>query len=126
MDFVQQIFELLIFPSLAVLCSFGVWYLKYRVEAIKQQLENDEYNKYIDMATNAICSSVIMLNQTYVQSLKEQGAFDKEAQARAFSAACNNAMTLMGAEAVTFLREAMDDFDLWLKTQVEATVNLNK
>lgn len=126
MDFVQQIFELLIFPSLAVLCSFGVWYLKYRVEAIKQQLENDKYNKYIDMATNAICSSVIMLNQTYVQSLKEQGAFDKEAQARAFSAACNNAMTLMGSEAVTFLREAMDDFDLWLKTQVEATVNLNK
>lgn len=126
MDFVQQIFELLIFPSLTVLCGFGVWYLKYRVEAIKQQLENDEYNKYIDMATNAICSSVIMLNQTYVQSLKEQGAFDKEAQARAFSAACNNAMTLMGSEAVDFLRVAMDDFDLWLKTQVEATVNLNK
>ena len=126
MDFVQQIFELLIFPSLAVLCSFGVWYLKYRVEAIKQQLENDEYNKYIDMATDAICSSVIMLNQTYVQSLKEQGSFDKEAQTRAFSAACNNAMTLMGSEAVAFLREAMDDFDLWLKTQVEATVNLHK
>lgn len=126
MDFIAELFNLLIFPCLAALCSFGVWYLKYRIEEVKETIANDKYEKYIDKATDAICKSVIMLNQTYVQSLKEQGAFDKEAQAKAFSAACNNAMTLMGTATVEFLRMSMDDFDLWLKTEVEATVNVNK
>jgi hypothetical protein len=82
--FLKEFFELCIFPSLLILGTFIVDWLRVKTEEIKQNTKSEKEKKYLDMIYNTIKVCVIATNQTYVDSLKKQGKFDAEAQKIAF------------------------------------------
>ena len=126
MDFLIKLIEVLLFPCLSYLMLQVVKYLEVKRSQIAEDADKAKYQAYYDGALEAITKSVVMVNQTFVESLKKQGKFDAEAQEEAFQDACETAMILMGEEVVEFLQDQMDNFGLWLKVQVEASVNENK
>lgn len=126
MDFLIQLIEVLVLPCLGLLMLQGVQYLKLKRSQMEEDADNQKYQAYYDSALEAITKSVVMVNQTFVDALKNKGEFDADAQKVAFHKACENALTLMGDEAAAFLENAMKDFDLWLEVQVEASVNEHK
>ena len=85
---IEQIFQVCIIPLLGILTTFLVTYLKTATEELKNKNNNETYKKYIDLLSKTITNCVIATNQTYVESLKEQGKFDEEAQKEAFSRTC--------------------------------------
>lgn len=75
---------------------------------------------------DTVISCVIATNQTYVDSLKEQGKFDAEAQKAAFQKTYDAVMQILTEDAVKYLNEALGDLDKYVNTMIESQVNLQK
>ncbi|MCH3977135.1 MAG: hypothetical protein LKE36_06030 [Bacilli bacterium] len=64
--------------------------------------------------------------QTYVDSLKKEGKFDKEAQARALELARTRILAELNVEAREFITANYGDLNAFITNQIEATINLLK
>lgn len=126
MEMLQQIFNICIIPLLGVLTTYLVLFIKKKTEQLKQETDNELYQKYMDMLSETIINCVIATNQTYVEALKNQNAFDAEAQKEAFNRTYNAVLEILSEDAITYLNEAVGDLDEFIKQAIEAQVNINK
>ena len=78
-------------------------------------------SKYSD-AVNCVFAAVDYTNQVFVDSLKQSGSFDSEAQQAAFTRAKDVALELMEASTIKWLEKTFDSVDSWLEIQIEAAV----
>ena len=78
-ELLVDIFEVCIIPLLGVLTAFIVKYINVKSNEIQNKVENDTMDKYIAMLGDTISACVIATNQTYVEALKKDNAFTKEA-----------------------------------------------
>ncbi|MDD7757541.1 MAG: hypothetical protein PUJ51_24125 [Clostridiales bacterium] len=83
-NLINQLFQVCLIPMLGALTTFIVIWIKAKSAELQKKTNNDILNKYVQMATDTITNCVIATNQTYVNSLKEQGKFDEAAQKEAF------------------------------------------
>lgn len=129
MDFtelIQQIFTICVIPLLGILAKFLVDFIKVKSEEILSKVDNDLANKYLKMLTETITDCVIATNQTYVNSLKEQGKFDLEAQKIAFEMTCNSVLAILSDDAKEYLTNVFGDLEVYIKNKIEVSVNENR
>lgn len=93
---------------------------------LKQKIENDKLEGYVNNAIEAVVLSVTTVMQTYVDNLKKSGKFDLEAQKEAFSKAESQARQLITDQAKNAIIALYGDFDKWLETQIESMVKETK
>lgn len=126
MELVAQIFEVCIIPLLGVLTAFFVKWVNAKTAEIADTRKNETEKKYLNMLNNTITDCVIATTQTYVDTLKKQGAFDAEAQKVAFTMTYEAVVKLLTDEATEYLNEAVGDLNLYITQKIESEVNLNK
>lgn len=126
MDLIAQIFEVCIIPLMGILTAYFVKWIGVKTEELKEETKNEKTEKYLDMLNNTITNCVIATTQTYVDTLKAQGAFDIEAQKTAFTMTYEAVAKLLTDEAAEYLNEAVGDLNLYITQKIEAEVNLNK
>lgn len=126
LQMLTQIFEVCIIPLLGILTTYLVKYIAAKRDAIIAQNDNSIANKYIKMLADTITTCVIATNQTYVDSLKEQGKFNEEAQKQAFNLTLNAVLAILGEEGQKYLTEVYGDLNIYIKQQIEVAVNQNK
>jgi hypothetical protein len=126
MEMLAQIFEVCIIPLLGVLTAFFVKWVNAKTAEIADTRKNETEKKYINMLNNTISDCVIATTQTYVDTLKKQGAFDAEAQKIAFTMTYEAVVKLLTDEATEYLNEAVGDLNLYITQKIESEVNLNK
>lgn len=126
MELVAQIFEVCIIPLLGVLTAFFVKWVNAKTAEMATNSKNETEKKYINMLNKTISDCVIATTQTYVDSLKKQGAFDAEAQKVAFTMTYESVIKLLTSEATEYLNAAVGDLSLYITQKIEAEVNLNK
>lgn len=94
---------------------------------IGTEIQNyDKLNKYVDSAQKAISNVVLSVSQVYVDSLKAQGSFTKEAQTAAKKKAIETAKSLITEESKNAIIILYGDFDSYLDSFIEAVVRENK
>ena len=125
-ELLSQIFEVCIIPLLGVLTTFLVRYINTKMKTLADTTSDEKQKKYIEMLNNTITDCVIATTQTYVDTLKKQGKFDKEAQEQAFLMTFNAVSGLLTEESKKYLNEAIEDLDLYIKQKIESEVNINK
>lgn len=125
-QFIEQLFELCIFPGLIILGKFAVDWLKAKTEEAKENTSSEQERKYLDMIYNTISTCVIATNQTYVDSLKKSGKFDAEAQKVAFEKTYNAVLVVLNDEVKKYIVETSGDLQVYLTQQIEAIVNDKK
>lgn len=123
---IYQIFELCVIPFLGVLTMYLVQFIKMKSQEIADKTDNELADKYIQMLTDTITTCVIATNQTYVEALKRQGKFDKEAQKEAFELTYNAVMAVLTDEAKHYLAAIYGDLTAYITTRIEAEVNVSK
>jgi hypothetical protein len=64
---------------LGVITTYIIAYIKAKTAELKTINSNEILVKYLDMLSTTVIECVIATNQTYVNSLKGQNAFDEEA-----------------------------------------------
>ena len=126
MEIVYQIFELCIIPLLGVLTAFAIQWIRSKTAEIVAKTERDEFDKYITMLGETICSCVATTNQTYVDALKKADAFDAEAQKTAFNMTLTAVMNVLGNDAKAYLTAIYGDLTAYLTNLIEAEVRIQK
>ena len=126
LEMLNQIFELCIIPLLGILSYYLIQFITIKGEEAQNKIDNDLADKYIKMATETVVSCVKATNQTYVDSLKATGAFDVEAQKKAFDMTKNAVLSILTAEAQKYLTEAVGDLNIYINQQIEAAVKDEK
>lgn len=102
------------------------YYVGKLIKAGQDKSENEKVDKYLGMLNTSITNAVLATTQTYVEALKGQNAFDKEAQQKAFNMTYDAVMSVLTDEAKKYLAEAVGDLQLYVTNQIEATVKMTK
>ena len=124
--FLSEIASVCLIPLLGVAVSYFVKWVELKRDEMIEKSKNDTADKYISMVSETITSCVIATKQTYVDSLKAQGAFDGEAQKEAFRMTFEAVESILSDEVKKYLNEAYTDASKYLATKIEAEVGLMK
>lgn len=125
-EILQQIFELCIVPLLGILTGCVIKIIKNKTDELSAKAKNDLTEKYINMLSETITDCVIATNQTYVDSLKGQDAFNSDVQKEAFNRTYQAVMAILSEEAKEYLTAVYGDLDAYITTKIESEVNFNK
>ena len=126
MKLLYDVFNLCIVPLMGVLAFYLVQYIKAKGNEIAANVDSELASKYILMLTTTITDCVVATNQTYVEALKKEGKFDKEAQNKAFQMTYNAIMDILTEDAKEYLNSLYGDLSLYLSKRIEAEVVANK
>ena len=96
--------------------------VRFLYQFVSVKLADSKYTK----AVNAVYHSVDYVMQTFVDTLKKEGNFDKEAQVHAFEMAKEAALETMDAATRKWMEKAYTDLDAWLTVQIESAVKSSK
>lgn len=121
-----QILEVCVIPLLGILTAYFVKWVNAKSAEIQNKVENDTADKYIAMLDDTICACVIATTQTYVDALKKDNAFTKEAQQEAFNLTYNAVMAVLTDEAKKYLTNIYGDLTAYISNKIEAEVQINK
>lgn len=122
-NLINQLFQVCLIPMLGALTTFIVIWIKAKSTELQKKTNSDILNKYVQMATDTITNCVIATNQTYVNSLKEQGKFDEAAQKEAFQRTYQAVLLILSDDAKEYLNNAFGDLNKYLQEKIESTVN---
>lgn len=125
-ELITCIFQVCIIPLLTVLTTYFVKWVNAKSAEIKVNIDDAEMVKYVDMLNRTITECVIATNQTYVETLKQQGKFDVEAQKVAFQMTSKAVLDILSEDAKEYLSAAVGDLNIYITNKIEAEVNLNK
>ena len=126
MEILEHVFELIVYPMLGIVGAYLAYWISLKIAEAKQKINNDTADKYLTMLDATIHSAVLATTQTYVDSLKQQGKFDEEAQKVAFGLTYDAVMKVLGDDAVEYLNEFIGDIKTYITTKIEAEIKLNK
>ena len=129
----SEIFEVCIIPLLGILTAYAVAYLKAKKEEIlakivtnKTQEEKELMSKYLDMVEKTVTNCVMTTNQTYVDSLKQEGKFNADAQKIAFDKTLDAVLAILSEDAKVYLTQIFGDLNVYLTNLIESQVKINK
>lgn len=126
MEVLNNILQICIFPLIGILTAYLIKWIHAKEKEINDKLDNETAEKYISMVAQTITDCVIATNQTYVESLKKQNAFDAEAQKIAFQKTFEAVINVLSQDAKDYLTTLYGDATAYLTTRIEAEVNLQK
>lgn len=100
--------------------------IPYAFTLLRKKVKDDRLARIISRVENIVSKTVILINQTYVDALKEAGMFGKEEQKAAFEMCKSKVLAMLNDEAIKAIAETFGDFDEWIRTLIEAYVRENK
>ncbi len=125
-ELLTTLIQMVVIPAIPVLITYLAKYLKAKADQATIRIDNEQVRIYLQEATDAVLQAVTFTAQTYVDTLKKQGKFDKEAQEQAFNTAKDVALKLLTEEAKQMITDLYGDITIWLDTKIEQTVNEQK
>ena len=96
------------------------------IQFINSKIKNNKAADLLTTATTIVINAVRSVFQTYVEALKKEGSFNKDAQIIALNKAKDIALIQMTDEVKNYLVTTYDILDSWLDTNIEATINILK
>ena len=96
------------------------------LQKTKTFVEHEKLNRYIDYAQEAITTAVTSVSQTYVDSLKKSGQFDKTAANNAKKQAIEIAEKLISDNSKIAIETVFGDFEEYINNKIEAVIKSEK
>ena len=96
------------------------------IQFINSKIKNNKAADLLTTSTTIVINAVRSVFQTYVEALKKEGSFNKDAQIIALNKAKDIALTQMTDEVKNYLVTTYGSLDSWLDTNIEATINILK
>lgn len=100
--------------------------IPYAFTLLRKKVKDDRLARIISRVENIVSKTVILINQTYVDALKEAGKFGKEEQKAAFEMCKSRVLAMLNDESIKAIAETFGDFDEWIRTLIEAYVRDEK
>lgn len=105
--------------ALATILTFGATRL---IAWINAKIGNDKLAGAINKAGDIILAAVETTNQNFVDQLKKDGKFDREAQEQAFKNTLDLVYKLLSEEAKELIEDAFGDLETYLRVIIEKVI----
>lgn len=128
-EVLNYILYIVLTAILPVVAKYTVNLIKTKIKesnVIANVTQNENISKIIENAFSDVMDAVLYINQIYVDALKSNGKFDKDAQKNAFNRAYTEALNMISDESKRVIQQTYGSFDKWLKLKIETSVNLAK
>lgn len=126
MAWLHEILYVVVVATVPVVAKFLISYLETRRAEAQVKLEKRVFEDTVLETTDLIKKAVDTTSQTYVDSLKQSGKFDAEAQKEAFQRSFENVKTLLDNDSKQLLETAYSDLDKWIELQIESYIRSQK
>lgn len=93
---------------------------------LNTKIRDEKAASFLSQASDIVLNAVRSVFQTYVESLKNSGSFNDDAQKIAFGLAKNIVLKQMSEELKTFIISNYGDLEEWIRNKIEASINLLK
>ena len=93
---------------------------------LNAKIKDENAKQQLTVATDIVMNAVRSVFQTYVETLKKNGTFDKESQKVALIKAKDDALAQMSDEIKYYITKNYGDLEAWIITQIESTINILK
>lgn len=95
--------------------------LEYTKEA-SEGVKSEKAKKAIEKALEVVTLAVNTTNQTFVQSLKDEGTFDKDRAEEAFNATKVEILKMLDEETKEVLEQEFKSTDVFLNSAIESKI----
>ena len=116
----------ILIPLLITIITICVCTMTSKIAKNAARLAPSKYSEIIYGLENIVSKAVITTNQTFVNELKKQGKFDKEAMQEAYRRTYESIVASLSQSFFEYLDEETIDIDALLKNMIETSVNWNK
>jgi len=96
------------------------------IQYLNQKIKDEKTRNILTGITQIVERAVRSVFQTYVETLKKSGTFDKEAQANALAYAKEEVFKELNEDTREFITTNYGDLPNFITNQIEATINLLK
>jgi lysyl-tRNA synthetase class I len=125
-EFLFELLQAVATAAVPVCAAFLVQFLRRKSKEAAAQTNSLTTKELLAEVTEAVTTAVTYTSQTYVDALKKNGIFDKDAQLEALQKSKNKTLSLLSASAKSILAEIYGDLDAYLETRIEAEVKNQK
>lgn len=123
---VEILFKGVLIPIIPLIVVYLKELINAKTNEISNKVESETVTKYLEIAKNTLQSCVTETTQIYVDVLKEQGKFDKEAQIIAMELTRETFLSIISESTKEVLEEMFDDYNIWITTSIEEIINNQK
>ena len=89
---------------------------------LNTKIKNDKGKALMEQAVDIIINAVRSVFQTYVESLKNSGNFNKESQTIAFNLAKSLILKQLTDDAKNYISQNYGDLEEWIRNEIEASI----
>ena len=125
-EFLFELLQAVATAAVPVCAAFLVQFLRRKSAEAAARTDSLTTKELLAEVTEAVTTAVTYTSQTYVDTLKKNGVFDKEAQLKALEKSKDKTLSLLSASAKSILAEIYGDLDAYLETKIEAEVRAQK
>ena len=116
----------ILIPLLITIITICICTITSKIAKNAAESAPSKYSEIIYGLENIVNKAVITTNQTFVNELKKQGKFDKEAMEVAYNKTFNSIVASLSQSFFEYIDEEAVDIDVLLKNMIETSVNWNK
>ena len=126
MTVLEEIFQIALFPIIGAATLYLVALLNAKTKELQEKTRNEKAQKYLALLNDTITTCVIATSQTYVNVLKAEGIFDKEAQEIALQKTYDAVIKSLTTDAWEILNEVVGDLEEYILNSIESNVATTK
>ena len=89
---------------------------------LNTKIKNDKGKALMEQAVDIVINAVRSVFQTYVESLKNSGNFNKESQTIAFNLAKSLILKQLTDDAKNYISKNYGDLEEWIRNEIEASI----
>lgn len=116
----------ILIPILVTIITICICMMTSKIAKDAARTAPSKYSEIIYGLENIVNKAVITTNQTFVNELKKQGKFDKEAMQEAYRRTYESIVASLSQSFFEYIDEETIDIDVLLKNMIETSVNWNK
>ena len=116
----------ILIPLLITIITICVCTMTSKIAKNAAESAPSKYSGIIYALENIVNKAVITTNQTFVNELKKQGKFDKEAMEEAYNKTFNSIVASLSQSFFEYIDKEAIDIDTLLKNMIETSVDWNK
>lgn len=125
-EFLFELLQAVATVAVPVCAAFLVQFLRRKSAEAAARTDSLITKELLTEVTEAVTTAVTYTSQTYVDTLKKDGIFNKEAQVEALQKAKDKALALLSESAKDVLAQIYGNLDDYLETMIEAQVRVQK
>ena len=110
----------------SALACYLITYINKKKIALQMETENERARAYMDLFEETIAKCVKTTNQTFVETLKKDGLFNKEAQEEAFNRTLQSVKAVLSEDCLKYLAMMTADVNTFIYNAIESEVNWAK